>query len=243
MVWTLCDFFSKGLLVAAVFALAACQAADGTTQAPDTALVHSLMAGLGAVDPKAKGIEYKQRAPLAMPAEGGSLPEPETKTAGVGSENWPQQRNNQQINALRARYEEQFDKQGIAKRLTPEQMGGFEISGVERPEVSSEQKSRIEREMDLIAGERLTPEEMKSSKETYNQLVKGSASDTPSSGLALKRKYLTEPPTAYSIPSADAPIPSADVEVTHKVSKDLLKDTNEKRLDPRCLDGQSQFCN
>ena len=58
---------SKSLLrpiaLFALLGLAACQAADGTTQAPDTALVKSIMAGVGAVDPKAKPIDYKPRGP------------------------------------------------------------------------------------------------------------------------------------------------------------------------------------
>lgn len=239
MVWTLGDFFSKGLLVAAVSALAACQAADGTTVAPDTALVNNLMAGLGAVDPKAKGIEYKPRAPLAMPAEGGNLPEPETRTAGAGAENWPQQRDDAEINALQARFAESVNHDDNPARLRPDQMGGIEVVGVKRTELTPQQKAELEREMEQLDGARLTREELRAA------TLKGKAGNqdpVASQNAALERKYLTQPPMAYSTPSAEAPMPMADVKVKKKSTKVQL-DHEISRIDPRCLEGDASYCN
>ena len=67
--------------------IVACQSgsdgfSDGSTndEAPDVAMVRSLMEGLGAVDAKTdKKIEYTPRAPLAMPSKVDTLPPPEER--------------------------------------------------------------------------------------------------------------------------------------------------------------------
>jgi len=240
-VWTLGDVIPKGILFAALTGLAACQAADGTTVAPDTALVNSLMAGIGAVDPNKKEIDYKPRAPLAMPADGSVLPEPETAVAGTSSENWPKQSNNAEINALRARYESKRDHNGDLKRLTPEQMAGFEIAGAERRELTAEEILAQEPEQDLGPGKRLSPEQMKASTQAYRDLQTLQSGDG-SATAALERKYLIEPPSSYSTPSADAPMPSTDVKVKKSVAE-VQRDHSTNRLDPRCMSGETKYCN
>ena len=71
---TLVGFVKNSAVLVLLAGLAACQAADGTSQAPDVALVDTVMKGLGAVDPNEKQIEYKPRGPLAMPAEPTATP-------------------------------------------------------------------------------------------------------------------------------------------------------------------------
>lgn len=237
MVRTLGDFISKGFILAAVTALAACQAADGTTVAPDTALVNNIMAGLGAVDPNKKEIEYKPRAPLAMPAENGNLPEPETKLAGTNSENWPKQRNDEQINALRERYAESYDYNDNPKRLTPEQMAGIEIVGEEKKQFKP---GPLDNQRPDGSTNRISVEEMKSGNDRFREL-KQQQDGNGSAEVALRRKYLIEPPAAYSVPSEDAPMPTTEVKV-ERASAANQRDHKTSRLDPRCLAGEQKYC-
>jgi hypothetical protein len=241
VVRTLGDFISKGLLLAAVTGLAACQAADGTTVAPDTALVNNIMSGLGAVDPNKKEIEYKPRAPLAMPADNTTLPTPSTEVAGAGSQNWPEQRNEDEMNALRDRYKVATDHRGDLKRLTPEQMAGIEIVGVERPASTPELRAASDPDTALGPGKRLSPEQMKIESERFNALKQQQAG-TQTAGAALQRQYLIEPPAAYSTPSADAPMPSTEIEVKKEYVK-VQRDHETNRLDPKCMAGESKYCN
>lgn len=223
------------VVIALATGLAACQAADGTSQAPDVALVNSVMKGLGAVDPNEKPIEYKPRAPLTMPAEPGKLPEPETEVAGVDSENWPKQQDNAQFEELRELY---ADANGVnSNPLTPEQMRGFRITGVTGQTTRDLEAER--REIDTAEGEVLTRDQQREEWEKLQQ-IKAQQAGLDQTGLATRR-YLTEPPSAYSTPSPDAPMP----EVVKKSRKakgegDIYTSTP---IDPRCLGGESEYCN
>lgn len=228
----------KNSAVLAILAgLAACQAADGTSQAPDVALVNSVMKGLGAVDPNEKPIDYKPRAPLAMPSEPDKLPEPETNVAGTNSENWPKQQQNQQLTEI----EELYASSGKAgsmnsEPLTPAQMRGFKITGVtgQGRDLATER-----RDDELTDGDTLTRAEQSEEWERLQKL-KSQKAGIDQSGLATRR-YLTEPPTDYSTPSPDAPMP----EVVNKKAKKASNhdEYSAKPLDPRCLEGESEYCN
>lgn len=178
--------------------LVACQAADGTTQAPDKALVGALMSGLGAVDPNAKPIEYKPRAPLAMPANSGALPEPQTKIAGKGNANWPTSSNNAEINRVKGIYAEGDDP---SERLTLEQMRGLSISSGKQRDFENEERTR-----DILSGSEMTLKEMEAQRDNPNA-PNSDAALLQRRQKALERKYLTEPPTAYSVPSDKADMP------------------------------------
>ena len=235
MVRTMFGFAKRGLALALLAGLAACQAADGTSQAPDVAMVDSVMKGLGAVNPNEKPIDYKPRAPLAMPAEPGKLPEPETNVAGANSENWPQQRENQELTDLKAIYASAGKGGSMnSEPLTPEQMRGFKITGTptDRDLVAER------RDNEITEGDTLTRAEQRAEWERLQQL-KSQQAGVDQNGLA-QRRFLTEPPTGYSTPSPDAPMPEV-------VKKNNRKPTNydqydSKPLDPRCLEGQSEFC-
>jgi len=194
---------SRPIALLALVALAACQAADGTTQAPDKAMVSALMSGLGAVDPKAKPIDYKPRAPLAMPAEPTALPKPETKVAGTDSADWPTADKDDDYEAVKALYA----KKNIGgsdgnenTRLTPEQARGINIYSTKPRDPEAER-----RQAELDDGARLTPEEMRRQNAAAADLKKqatGSTQDT-----LAQRRYLIEPPSEYSTPAANAPMP------------------------------------
>jgi len=233
---TMFSWIKNSALLVLLAGLAACQAADGTSQSPDTALVNSIMTGLGAVDPNAKPIDYKPRAPLAMPAEPGALPEPETKVAGTESENWPKQQENAEYEELKELY---ATSGGFGAPLTPEQMRGFKITGVTGQAERDRVAERRQQEIDDNAP--LTRQEQKQEFENL-QAIRAQQTGLAEGTLATRR-YLTEPPTAYSTPSPDAPMP----EVVSK-SKSTKKPSNydpysPKPLDPRCLEGEQKYCN
>ncbi len=233
MARTIFGLVKKSAVLAMLAGLAACQAADGTTQAPDVAMVNSLMKGLGAVDPHEKPIDYKPRAPLAMPSEAGKLPEPETNVAGTKDANWPQQKENEQLTELKKLYE--GTDRMHSEPLSPEQMRGFRITGYTAQERDMEAERRLN---EITEGSRLTKAEQKKEWEELQKL-KAQQAGIDESGLT-NRRYLTEPPTDYSTPSPDAPMPEV-------VSKAKQKPTNydpysAKKLDPRCLAGESQYC-
>jgi len=234
---TLVVLVRNSAVLAILAGLAACQAADGTSQAPDVALVNSVMKGLGAVDPNEKPIDYKPRAPLAMPSEPNKLVEPETNVAGVNSENWPKQQKNQQLSEIEALYANSGKRGSMNEEpLTPEQMRGFKITGVtgQGRDLSAERRDK-----EVTEGDTLTRAEQTAEWERLQKL-KSQQAGIDQNGLATRR-YLTEPPTDYSTPSPDAPMP----EVVKKKQKRASNydEYSAKPLDPRCLEGESQYCN
>lgn len=187
-------------LLALVVGLAACQAADGTTQAPDTALISGLMKGLGAVDPKEKAIDYKPRAPLVMPTEATALPEPESKVAGDKSPSWPENQKNEDLENVKALYASKATTQpGGDAKLTPDQMRGINIYSNKPRDITAERRAA-----EINDGGLLTRDEMRTQSGTAIDLKKQSTAQ--SQGTMPVRRYLTEPPTAYSTPSPDAPM-------------------------------------
>lgn len=236
MARTMFGIVKKTLAVVLLGGLAACQAADGTSQAPDVAMVNSLMKGLGAVDPNEKPIEYKPRAPLAMPTEPAKLPEPETNVAGINSEDWPKSEKNQQLTELEELYASSGKRNSMnSEPLTPEQMRGFKITGVTGQPRNLDEDRRFN---EITEGDKLTRAEQREEWERLQKL-KSQQAGIDQSGLATRR-YLTEPPTDFSTPSPDAPMPEI-------VKKNDKKPTNydpysSEPIDPRCLNGDTSHC-
>ncbi|MBO0345852.1 hypothetical protein [Roseibium limicola] len=222
-----------GLIVAAAFLLAACQAADGTSQAPDTALMNSIMSGMGAVDPRAKQIEYKPRAPLAMPANATNLPQPETAVAGTASPEWPQGQQNESLERVRAVYAENdpMQRERLGKKLTPAQMRGINVRSNRERDIAAEN-----RDEEIISGGLLTTTEQKAINanaiDSAESLRRGEP-DTTRSKLATRR-FLTEPPSSYSTPAAGAALPEAVKEEKKPTNYDPY---SSAPLDMRCLEG------
>lgn len=226
------------MLAVAAGLLAACQAADGTTQAPDTALVNAFMSGLGAVNPNEKPIDYKPRAPLAMPSETASLPEPETNVAGTNSANWPKQQESEQLKEIKELYAGTDRMQD--EPLTPAQMRGFKITGVTGAEQTN--VTGNERNTDILEGEKMTRAEQRAEWERLQQ-IKAQQAGLKEDGLTT-RQYLTEPPSKFSTPSPDAPMPDVAVNKSRDKTKSLQYDKyDDAPLDPRCLKGENEYCN
>ena len=219
-----------GVALLAGVVLTACQAADGTTQAPDTALVSGIMRGLGAVDPSEKPIEYKPRASLAMPASTDKLPEPEEQVAGSQQPDWPQNARNQDLERVQAIYDRGNADDG--DRLTPEQMRGISISS-NRPR----DRAAEAREQELQSGEKMTVQELKALSGTSLKGTPAEASAAQMQALS-QRRYLIDPPSEYSVPSADAPVPVA-VETKKNLNRD---DFDGALLDMRCAEETGGEC-
>lgn len=230
---TIVGLVKKSAAVALVAGLAACQAADGTSQAPDIALVDSVMKGLGAVDPNEKPIDYKPRAPLAMPSEPDKLPEPETNVAGVNSADWPAQKESEQLSELKQLYA--GTSMMHSEPLTPEQMRGFKITGAS----PNRNLDAERRDHEITEGGKLTRAEQRQEWEKL-QALQAQKTGLDQSGLATRR-FLTEPPTGYSTPSPDAPMPEVIAKKKRKPTNHDVYDSTP--LDPRCLEGQSAYCN
>lgn len=159
---------------------------------PDEALVRSLMAGLGAVDPNEKPIEYAPRAPLAMPSktdEESPLPPPEDAQTAA---DWP---TDDQADLARVRAA--YASSPLGERLTPEQQKGL-------PQIFRKKERDIEAEQDDAAkadGERLTPDELKQGFAKSNDEVDTTSLFGPD-GKPVRR-YLIDPPVEYSTPAGD----------------------------------------
>lgn len=205
-------------------ALAACQAADGTTVAPDTAMVNAIMGGLGAVDPNEKKIQYKPRAPLAMPSEPTALPEPETNVAGAQSEAWPKNNNNQSLEEVKAIYAAKNTRGGGDTDdnpvLTTEQMRGITVPTTQKRDFETER-----RQAEIDEGESLTLKELKEQNNAARETKKQADGTSVTAGAVPVRRYLTDPPSSYSTPSPDAPMP--EIVKAKKMSK-------ERQLEIRC---------
>ncbi|MAA96843.1 MAG: hypothetical protein CMN87_14175 [Stappia sp.] len=220
----------RGLLAAAAvgaLALGGCQSgsdgfSDGSTndEAPDVAMVRSLMEGLGAVDAKTdKKIEYTPRAPLAMPSKVDTLPPPEEREVVA---NWPEA-NDGDLKKIQDIYRNKNpDQLEDAGPSSPLQSRGIKqlASGGANRNISEEirKENRLE-------DARLKPNEL-------GQRVGVAKADTrvvDENGNPVRR-YLIEPPTAYSKPSPDAPMRAPE-----KVEQDQPRISTTEQL----MDGKS----
>ncbi len=189
------------LAVAGALTLVACQhGADGfndgskSDEAPDVAMVRALMEGLGAVDAKSQPkIDYKPRAPLAMPASLDTLPQPEDEKVVA---NWPEQ-NDDQLKKIQEIYRSNADLDKEGRSNIYQSRGIKELAAG-----SSDRNVQAEiRQEQRLEDARLKPNEL-------NQRVGVAKQDTAMFDASGKpvRRYLIEPPTEYSTPSADAPM-------------------------------------
>lgn len=210
-------------VIAAALALGACQSGsdgfnDGTSsdEAPDVAMVRSLMEGLGAVDAKTqKKIEYTPRAPLAMPTSVDTLPPPEEREVVA---NWPEG-NDAELKRIQEIYRDTNpDRLEDAGPSTPLQSRGIKQLASTGADRDIAEELRLENRLEDA---RLKPNEL-------NQRVGVAKTETAfvdANGEPVRR-YLIEPPTDYSRPSPDAPMRAPD-----KVKQAPTVSTMEQLMD------------
>ncbi|WP_349359609.1 hypothetical protein [Stappia sp.] len=203
---------TTGPVLAAVFGallLAGCQTGsdgfnDGSDidEAPDAALVRGLMEGLGAVDGRSEAkIEYKPRAPLAMPARADALPPPEEPETVA---NWPASNKDAEIARIQEVYRNtgrgsaELDGDGRSTTVQSRGIQQLATSGRER-----DIQNEIRNENRLENG-RMNPADLNKRVGAAKTASAFTADGTP------VRRYLIEPPVEFSTPSADAPIVAPD---------------------------------
>lgn len=204
---------------------------EGYQEGVDKAAVRSIMQGIGAVDPQAKPIDYKPRAPLAMPAKLDQLPQPEQPATETAA-NWPasEDKSLQDVRALYA----QPGRGEDGEILTPEQMRGIKVTGAQRQAKTAADL----REDEIMDGERMTPAEMK--KQSEGPLTRVDTSELFGEDGKPVRRYLVEPPVAYSTPAANAPLnmPNDRAELQDRKQAEM----DGGRIKPNCTQTATETC-
>ncbi|MDJ0930222.1 hypothetical protein [Breoghania sp.] len=194
-----------GLGLAGCVSSGAMYSSDG--DAPDVALVKGLMKSIGAVDPNEKPIEYQLRAPLAMPSDEKDLPNPETALATPA--NWPRDKDAElaEIQKVNDRREAEANiniESGNHRLGIQEGKKGTMVgSNTQLPDGPGSVRDDGSWEH---SKNRLTIDQMKGQKvvkpEATAQLLDKDGKPT--------RRYLIEPPVAYSTPAKTAALPDVE---------------------------------
>ncbi len=156
------------------------------TGAVDTNLMKGFMAGLGAIDPHEKPVEYRPRAPLVVPPkrELREPLDPNTATPTRFPRN-PEDVAEEQRNAA---LEKDVDPSKSGRVMTPEELARYAIPGAGQQRI-----------YDDNPGRRLTPEQMAGQAQVNAEAIK--RAENPGN-----RRTLIEPPTEYRKPSPNAPV-------------------------------------
>ncbi|CUA94753.1 hypothetical protein [Pannonibacter indicus] len=203
----------------------------GEQEAVDKVAVRKIMEGIGAVDPQAKPIEYKPRAPLAMPAKLDQLPQPEKPVTETAA-NWPA-KEDKSLQEVRAVYA-QPGRGSDGELLTPEQMRGVQITGAQRQAKTAADV----RDDEIMDGARMTPAEMK--KQSQGPLTRVDTSDLFGPDGKPVRRYLVEPPIAYSTPAGNAPLamPNDRQQIQDRKQAEM----DGARIKPNCTPTPKESC-
>ncbi|NBN64474.1 hypothetical protein GWI72_12075 [Microvirga tunisiensis] len=214
-------------MAALAVALAGCVTdPNGYEEGVDQAAVRKIMEGLGAVDPKQKPIEYRPRAPLAMPSNLSALPQPEAPATETAA-NWPKPEN-QELQDLKALYA----RSNGTDLLTPEQMRGIQIGSTQPRDVARER-----RDEQIISGGLMTPAEMKQQHQGAGQIDTSKLFGPDGQPV---RRFLVEPPVAYSTPAANAPLTKpAD---TNDVRRREIREMEGAQIKMNCTPTPTEDC-
>ncbi len=200
------------LLTGVAAALSGCMSSgqDGFygngSEAPDVAAVKRVMAGVGLVNPEAQPIDYKPRAPLAVPPSTAALPDPEASTAGAENlpANWPRNKDAELLALQRSRLatgsEALREANRGTERLTVEELQSGTRRSARQVRTEEQQKAAIQGMKDN-PNNRLSPTELRSKK-----LIKPETASLFGPDGKPTRRYLVEPPVEYSTPADTAPL-------------------------------------
>ncbi len=174
----------------------------------DSALVRSVMGGIGAVDPQRKPIKYQPRSPLAVPADTQDLPPPESDQTleEVTGNQWPSEPEERRRAIRRAGQAREDARLGRLQNGDPRMsIGELQEGAVDQdvvPKRTDTSLSYRERKRAIQdKGQALTVYEMR------NQSAQTKKVDIPRDATgAPKRQYLTQPPSSYRVPSPNAPV-------------------------------------
>jgi len=181
------------LALAAPVALGGCAMTStyGTGQAPEMALFSEMTGGLLGKKEKAP-IDYQARAPLVMPADA-QLPQP-VEAAAVADANWPDDPSQRKRTRADINYEDPESEvtQDDYRRLRP-------LSGVFASNATTTNSSNSD-----VAAERDEYYRFVHQTQGQSSTFKKALADANGTGRT-ERRYLTDPPTAYRLPTDTAP--------------------------------------
>ncbi len=123
------------------------------TEATDVGLMAGVMSAVGLESQRNPDIEYKERAPLVMPTQGGNLPKPDTRSLSEVASNWPVDRSNEELEEIRA-----FYKVEPGEPLSIEQMRGH--PSVKKASARPRDFEAEKRQQQLLDGDKLSPSEL-----------------------------------------------------------------------------------
>lgn len=168
-------------LLASLLALAGCNTPTyGTGKSPELSMIQELTGNLAGGTKKKEPIEYQARSALVLPPSA-QLPAPEEKLALSQSAAWPKDPDqNRRTANTSGEIPEEFRRGRLARGSSPEQNSN--VSPIDVTEMNTAQRLEAQRKFreQRAAMSSLNPEE---------------------------RKYLTDPPIEYRVPSANAPQP------------------------------------
>lgn len=219
-----------------VLGLTACVSSSESTYgedtAPDKKLIGAMLGGIGLVDQKTKPIDYKPRAPLALPPSTGTLPQPEAGTTDVA--NWPRDKD-AELAAIAAEADKAYYERARHEN-TPALLNSRELA--ELPELPSSSNSSKKRtsvvDENRRTGTRLSPAEVAALKERKANLA--SLEEQANQGCGKrgnklnKRCFLIEPPIEYNKTADSAPVPEVAAGAEFEEEK---KPTGDELANPR----------
>ncbi|KZL18711.1 hypothetical protein PsAD2_02226 [Pseudovibrio axinellae] len=219
---------SKKFVVRATFvcalslAVSACMTGDSEfsedTESTDAGLVAGVLSVVGLESQRNADIQYKERAPLVMPTQANALPQPDSRELSEVASNWPVDRSKEELEEIRA-----FYKVEPGQPLSIEQLRGH--PSVQKASARPRDFEAEKRQRQLLDGDKLTPAELAAMGKKYQEARKqlgGKDMETQicapgDEACVPTRKYLTEPPVAYSTPVAGVAFATPDVDESELV--------------------------
>ena len=168
------------------------------TGAVDTNAVKAVMAGLGAIDPHEKQIEYRPRAPLVVPPKR-ELRAP-VDPGSTTPASFPRNPEDVAEEHRKAAMENDVDPSKSGRIMTPDELARYAIPGAGQGRV-----------YDDNPGRRLSPEVMAGQAQVNAEAIKRAENPTG-------RRSLIEPPDTYRKPSPNAPVAAPEQKSSWKPS-------------------------
>lgn len=173
-------------------------------------ILRDIMADIGMMPPSQKPIDYRERAPLAIP-KSLDLPKPEAANAATAGVAWPKDPDESRRKAA-----EKKVQPGETNWNGPVLIGQYEIAVPLSP--TELRRERMEAQaITHPGGETATESTYSAHRLTPAELKRGAKkADVTASIAEPPRHSLTDPPPGYRVPAADAPWTAGKDINTHK---------------------------
>ncbi|MBB3809485.1 hypothetical protein [Pseudochelatococcus contaminans] len=209
------DFARSGLRnagIAAGFAVSALVAGASGAMAQQPAdnsgiFMRDVLGSLGIVEKEAPQIDYRERPNLVLPPGGGALPAPRAGGAQAGQANWP----NDPDVAARQRAIDAANEPVPVNRETGRLLSPDELRAGRRAGAGPQAPSFDTCYGDSCSARPLDPRELRNTGPIRSQ------QPVIAHGQEPERQTLTQPPTGYRMPAANAPIPEKEVSPIERI--------------------------